>query len=174
MKRHPWQTCCYYADEGCPNRSLIGRAYLIPQLLSRSELAAIKTACADCEVCRQNRRKHRRVQRPLEAVILDKQSGQELHGTTLDVSDRGALIEVGDCNPFQVNREIQLRLCDASGCYQASRALIKRVEHARGAISVFLLNRRWRRGKGSASGPLSRGSTMGTTWGILSWSLSLY
>jgi hypothetical protein len=163
MKRHPWQTCCYYADEGCPNRSLIKRAYLIPQLLTRSELAAIETACANCEVCRQNRRKHRRVRRPLEAVILDKQSGQELHGTTLDVSDRGALIEVGDCKPFQVNQEIELRLCDARGCYQASRAVIKRVEHTRGAISVLLLGRSRRTGRGSRSGPLSRGSGMGTT-----------
>jgi hypothetical protein len=162
MKAYRWEDCDYYPDQRCPNRSLINRACLIPQLLTRSELAAIETACANCEVCRQNRRKHRRLQRSLEAVILDKQSGQELHGTTLDVSDRGALIEVGDCNPFHVNREIELRLYDARGCYQASRAVIKRVEHARGAISVFLLNRRWRRGKGSASCPLSRGSSLGT------------
>ena len=141
MKAHCWEKCDCYPDRRCPNRSLINRAYLIPQLLTRSELAAIETACANCEVCRQNRRKHRRVRRPLEAVILDKQSGQELHGTTLDVSARGALIEVGDCKPFQVNQEIELRLCDASGSCQASRAVIKRVEDIRGAISVFLLGR---------------------------------
>jgi hypothetical protein len=96
-------------------------------------------------------------------VIVDKQSGQELHGTTLDVSDRGALIEVGDCNPFQVNQEIELRLCDGKDSCQASRAVVKRVEHTRGAISVFLLGRRRRMGRGSTSGPLSCGSSMGTT-----------
>jgi len=163
MKRHRWQACHYYPDEGCPNHTLISKAYLIPQLLAPSELALIESKCAACDICRRNRRKYRRVRRPLEAVILDKQSGQELHGTTLDVSDRGALIQVGDCNPFQVNQEIELRLCDANGSCQASRAVIKRVEHARGAISVFLLGRTRRMGRGSMSGPFSRGSSMRTT-----------
>ncbi len=145
MKKHPWQTCDYYSDEGCPNHTLIGKAYLVPQILSPSELAAIKTACANCEVCRQNRRKHRRIQRPVEAVILDTQSGEELHGTTLNVSERGALIDISGCHPFQVNQEIELRLCDEDGSCHSSRAVIKRVERARGAISVFLLGELRRR-----------------------------
>jgi hypothetical protein len=137
MKRHLWKTCPYYPDGRCPNRSLIDKAYLIPQIISPSQLAAIKTACANCEVCRQDRRKHRRVQRPLEAVILNKQSGEELHGTSLNVSQRGALIEIGACHPFLVNQEIELRLCDEDGSCHRSRAVIKRVEQTKGAISVF-------------------------------------
>jgi len=155
MKRHLWERCPYYPDGRCPNRSLVDRAYLIPQILSPSELAAIETACANCEICRQDRRKHRRVQRPLEAVILDKQSGEELHGTTLNVSERGALIEIGDCHPFQVNREIELRLCESSGSCQSSRAVIKRVERTRGAISVFLWGK-LRRRDGVRESPISR------------------
>jgi hypothetical protein len=38
-----------------------------------------------------------------------------------------------------VNREVELRLCDTNGSYQSSRAVIKRVEHTRSAISVCLL-----------------------------------
>jgi hypothetical protein len=139
MKRHLWERCTYYPDGRCPNRSLINRAYLIPQVLSPSELAAIETACADCEVCRQDRREHRRVQWPLDAVILDKQSGEELHGRTLNVSERGALIEIGSCDRLQVNQEIELRLHDGSGSCHSSRAVIKRVERIRGTISVFFL-----------------------------------
>jgi hypothetical protein len=156
MKRHLWERCAYYPDGRCPNRSLIDRAYLIPQVLARSELAAIETACANCEVCRQDRRKHQRVQRPLEAVILDTQSGQELHGTTLNVSERGALIAIGGCNPLQVNQEIGLRLYDGSGSCQSSRAVIKRVEHTRGAISVFLVGKLRRGDRVRKSSPVPR------------------
>jgi hypothetical protein len=156
MKRHRWERCPYYLDGRCPNRSLIDKAYLIPQIFSPSELATIETACANCEICRQDRRKHRRVQRPLEVVILDKQSGKELHGTTLNVSERGALIEIGECHPCQVNQEIELRLVDESGSCHSSRAVIKRVEHTRGAISVFLLGGLRRRDGARESSPIWR------------------
>jgi hypothetical protein len=155
MKWHPWERCIYYPGGDCPNRSLMDRAYLIPQILSPSELAAIETACANCEVCRQDRREHRRVWRPLEAVIVDKESGEALHGTTLNVSERGALIEIGDSHPFQTNQEIELRLCDASGSCQSSRAVIKRVERTRGAISIFLWGK-LRRRDGVRESPISR------------------
>jgi hypothetical protein len=139
MKRHLWERCAYYPDGRCPNRSLINRAYLIPQVLSPSALAAIETACANCEVCRQDRREYRRVQRPLDAVILDKQSAEELHGRTLNVSERGALIEIGSCDRLQVNQKIELRLYDGSGSCHSSRGVLKRIERTRGAISVFFL-----------------------------------
>jgi hypothetical protein len=156
MTAYPWQSCHYYPDGCCPNRSLIDKAYLIPQLLPPSELSAVEAACATCEVCRRNRRKHRRVQRPLTVVILDERSGEELHGTTLNVSNQGALIKVADCKPFQVNREIELRLGDTNGAWQSSRAVIKRVERTRGVISVFLLAKLRREDRLRNRGSLSR------------------
>jgi hypothetical protein len=163
MNRYLWERCPYYPDGRCPNRSLIDKAYLIPQILSPSELAAIKTACADCEVCRQDRRKHRRVQRPLEAMILDRQSGEELRGTSLNVSERGALIEIGDFHPFRVNQEIELRLWDEDGSCQSSPAVIKRVESTRRAISVSLSGGVRRRDRARESGSISRRSRMSPT-----------
>jgi hypothetical protein len=146
MKRHLWERCPHYLDGRCPNQSLVDKAYLIPQIISPFQLAAIQSACANCEVCRQDRRKYPRVRRPLEAVILDKQSGEELHGTSLNVSERGAFIEIRDFHPFLVNQEIELRLCDENGSCQTSRAVVKRVEHTRGAISVFFPGGLRRRG----------------------------
>jgi hypothetical protein len=155
MKRYLRERCAYYPDGRCPNRSLINRAYLTPQILSPSELAAIETTCANCEVCCQDRREHRRIQRPLKAVILDEQSGEELHGRTLNVSKRGALIEIGDCDRFQVNQEIELRLSDEDGFSQSSRAVVKRIERARCAISVLLGELR-RGGKVRGRSPVPR------------------
>lgn len=139
MKRHPWQTCHYYADGRCPNQSLIDRAYLIPQLLAPSELAAIETTCAACELCHRNRRKHRRVPRPLDVAIFDERSGREVRGATLNVSKKGALIRVGEETGFQVDQKVHLRLCDQSGYCRSTRAVITRLEGASSAISVLLL-----------------------------------
>jgi len=139
MKGHPWQTCHYYPDGCCPNRRLIDKAYLIPQILSPSELAAIESKCAACEVCRRNRRKQRRVPRRLTVAIFDERSGQEVQGATLNVSERGALIEVGGGTSFRVNQEVHLRLCDEHGCCASTRAVITRLESARSAVSVCLL-----------------------------------
>jgi len=139
MKGHPWQTCHYYPDERCPNRTLIDKAYLIPQLLTPSELAAIRTACANCELCRRNRRKHRRVARQLDVAIFHEGSSREVWGATLNLSKQGALIKVGDGTGFQVNEKVQLRLFDKDGYCESSRAVITRLESARSAVSVRLL-----------------------------------
>jgi hypothetical protein len=140
MKGHPWQTCHYYPGECCPNRTLIDRVYLIPHLLAPSELASIESKCAVCEVCRGNRRKERRVPRHLTVAILDERSGQKVQGSTLNVSDRGALIQVGDRTGFRVNQEVHLWLCDETGWCTSTRAVITRLESARSALSVRLLS----------------------------------
>jgi hypothetical protein len=138
MKGHPWQTCQYYPDGCCPNRTLIDKAYLIPQLLTRSELAAIRTKCATCELCHGNRRKHRRVARQLGVAIFDEGSSREVRGATLNLSKRGALIKVADGTGFQVNQRVRLRLFDKDGDYESSRAVITRLEGAKSAVSVRL------------------------------------
>jgi hypothetical protein len=140
MKGHHWQRCQYYPDGGCPNRTLIDRAYLIPQLLTRSELADIKTKCATCELCHRNRRKERRVRRHWTVAILDERCGQKVQGATLNVSDRGALIQVGGGTGLRVNQHVDLLLCDETGCCTSTRAVITRLESARSAVSVRLLS----------------------------------
>jgi hypothetical protein len=140
MKGHHWQSCQYYPDGGCPKRTLIDKAYLIPQLLTRSELAEIKTKCATCELCHRNRRKDRRVARHWRVAILDGRSGQEVQGATLNVSDRGALIQVGGGTGLRVNQRVDLLLCDETGRCTSTRAVITRLESARSAVSVRLLS----------------------------------
>lgn len=140
MKGHLWETCHYYPDGGCPNRTLIDRAYLIPQLLTPPELALIESKCAACEVCRINRRQERRVPRHLTVAIFDERSGQEVPGATLNVSERGALIEAGGGTGFQVNQEVHLRFCDETGWCASTRAIITRLESARSAVAVRLLS----------------------------------
>ena len=139
MKGHSWQRCHYYPDGCCPNRTLIDKAYLIPQLLAPSELGAIESKCASCAVCGRNRRKERRLPRQLTVTIFDERSGQEVQGATLNVSEGGALIEVGGGTGFRVNQEVHLRLCDENGCCASTRAVITRLESARSAVSVCLL-----------------------------------
>jgi hypothetical protein len=139
MKGHPWQKCQYYPDGCCPNRTLIDKAYLIPQLLTRSELAAIRAKCATCELCHGNRRKNRRVVRQLDVAIFDEGSSREVRGATLNLSKRGALIKVGDETGFQLNQKVRLRLFDKDGYCESRRAIITRLESAKGAVSVRLL-----------------------------------
>jgi len=139
MKGHPWQTCHYYPDECCPNRALIDKAYLIPQLLTPSELAAIETRCATCELCRRNRRKHRRIVRQLDVAIFHEGSSREVRGATLNLSKQGALIKVGDDTGFKVNEKVHLRLCDDEGYCESSRAVVTRLESTQSAVSVRLL-----------------------------------
>jgi hypothetical protein len=139
MKGHPWQTCQYYPDGCCPNRTLIDKAYLIPQLLTRSELAAIRAKCATCELCHGNRRKNRRVARQLDVAIFDEGSSREVRGATLNLSKQGALIKVGDETGFQLNQKVRLRLFDKDGYCESRRAIIIRLESAKGAVSVRLL-----------------------------------
>jgi hypothetical protein len=140
MKGHHWQRCQYYPDGGCPNRTLIDKAYLIPQLLASAELARIERTCAACELCRRNRRKERRVPRHLTAAIFDERSGQNVQGATLNVSDRGALIHVGGGTGFRVNQEVRVWLCDESGFCASTRAVITRLETSKSAVSVRLLS----------------------------------
>ena len=139
MKGHPWQKCQYYPDGCCPNRTLIDKAYLIPQLLTRSELAAIRAKCASCELCHGNRRKNRRVARQLDLAIFDEGSSREVRGATLNLSKQGALIKVGDETGFQLNQKVRLRLFDKDGYCESRRAIITRLESAKSAVSVRLL-----------------------------------
>jgi len=139
MKGHPWQKCQYYPDGCCPNRTLIDKAYLIPQLLTRSELAGIGAKCATCELCHGNRRKDRRVARQLDVAIFDEGSSREVRGATLNLSKQGALIKVGDETGFQLNQKVRLRLFDKDGYCESRRAIIIRLESAKGAVSVRLL-----------------------------------
>jgi hypothetical protein len=140
VKGHHWQTCHYYPGECCPNRTLIDRVYLIPQLLAPPDLALIESKCAACEVCRRNRRKERRVPRHLTAAIFDERSGQKVQGATVNVSDRGALIQVGGGTDFRVNQEVRVWLCDETGSCASTRAVITRLETSRSAVSVRLLS----------------------------------
>jgi c-di-GMP-binding flagellar brake protein YcgR len=139
MKGHPWQICHCYPDAGCPNHTLIDKAYLIPQFLTRSELAVIKTKCATCDLRRTNRRRHRRVERQLNVAIFDEGASREVRGITLNLSKLGALIKVGNGTAFQANQRVRLRLFDEEGNCALRRAVITRFDSAKSAVSVRLL-----------------------------------
>ena len=139
MKGHPWQTCHCYPDGCCPNGTIIDKAYLIPQLLTRSELAVIRAKCVTCELRHKNRRKHRRVARQLDVAIIDGGSSREVQGATLNLSKLGALIKVGDGTGFQVDQRVRLRLFEKDGSCESRRAVITRLESAKSAVSVRLL-----------------------------------
>jgi hypothetical protein len=42
-------SCKYFAAGTCPNQSLLERAYLVPQLMDRSELARCERLLCPCE-----------------------------------------------------------------------------------------------------------------------------
>lgn len=110
MKEPTWEKCPYYPSGRCPQHSTIDRAYLIPQLLEASELEAAIDACDQCEIYDKERRKYRRIARPFRVVVSNKQAKQNIEGTVVNVSVKGALIRLDNWIPFDKEQMVDLKL----------------------------------------------------------------
>ena len=103
MVQLTYEKCQYLSIGQCPYRSSIERALLIPQLLDPTEITDAKRLCEKCRQILIEKRKDVRVNRPLRAIITRRDQEESLHGTILDVSSGGALVELEDLPNFHVN-----------------------------------------------------------------------
>jgi hypothetical protein len=110
MKEPTWEKCYFYRSRRCPEFSTIDKAYLIPQLLKPSELKAANDICDQCEIYHKEKRKYRRIARPLRVVVSNKKPKRDIEGTIVDVSVKGALIKLDNWIHFTKEQLVTLKL----------------------------------------------------------------
>jgi hypothetical protein len=95
MGKNYWEACPFHENGRCPQQAIVNRLLLVPQFLSAMEIETATTSCQACEKRLGERRRQRRVRRPLNGVLL---TGEEVPAEVdiLDLSDGGALIRLRD------------------------------------------------------------------------------
>ena len=110
MKKPTWEKCHYYYTRRCPEHETIDKVYLIPQLLEPSAIKAANATCDRCEIYHQEKRKYRRIARPLRVVVSNKKPKRQIQGTVVDVSIKGVLIKLDNWVHFNKEEMINLKL----------------------------------------------------------------
>ncbi len=110
MEKPTYEECHYLNIGQCPNQFLLQKALLIPQLLDPTEITDAKRLCEKCRQILVEKRKDVRVIRPLRAIITRRDQEESLHGTILDVSSGGALVELEDLPNFYVDEICRLKI----------------------------------------------------------------
>ena len=87
-----WERCPYYAEDECPQSSLVDRAYLVPHLLSSAEIGEVKDICEKCGLYLNEKRKYIRLRKPFRVVVMTDEKGARLRGKIINVSGVGALV----------------------------------------------------------------------------------
>jgi hypothetical protein len=105
-----WERCPFYAEDECPKTSLVDRAYLIPHLLSASEIAEVKEICKKCGLYLNEKRKYIRLRKPFRVAVITDERGTRLQGKIINVSGVGALIMPDSWSDFAVNQEVELEI----------------------------------------------------------------
>jgi hypothetical protein len=105
-----WERCPFYAEDECPKTSLVDRAYLIPHLLSSSEIAEVKETCRKCGLYLNEKRKYIRLRKPFRVAVISDKKGTRLQGKIINVSGVGALIMPDNWSDFPVNQEVELEI----------------------------------------------------------------
>jgi len=105
-----WERCPFYAEDECPQTSLVDRAYLIPHLLSSSEIGEVKETCEKCGLYLNEKRKYIRLRKPFRVVVITDKKGTRLQGKIINVSGVGALIMPDRWSNFDVNQEVELEI----------------------------------------------------------------
>jgi len=110
MKKPTWEKCHYYSTRRCPEHLTIDKAYLIPQLLEPSAIKAANDTCDQCEIYHKEKRKYRRIARPVRVVVSNKKPKRNIEGTIVDVSVKGALIKLDNWIHFNKEQMVNLKL----------------------------------------------------------------
>ena len=105
-----WEKCPFYAEDECPKTSLVDRAYLIPHLLSSSEIGEVKETCKKCGLYLNEKRKYIRLRKPFRVAVVSDKKGTRLQGKIMNVSGVGALIMPDNWSNFAVNQEVELEI----------------------------------------------------------------
>jgi hypothetical protein len=105
-----WERCPFYAEDECPKTSLVDRAYLIPHLLSSSEIAEVKEICKKCGLYLNEKRKYMRLRKPFRVAVISDKKGTRLQGKIINVSGVGAKIMPDNWSNFSVKQEVELEI----------------------------------------------------------------
>ena len=105
-----WERCPFYAEDECPKTSLVDRAYLIPHLLSSSEIGEVREICKRCGLYLNEKRKYIRLRKPFRVAVISDKKGTILQGKIINVSGVGALIMPDNWSDFPVNQEVELEI----------------------------------------------------------------
>lgn len=105
-----WERCSFYAQDECPKTFLVDRAYLIPHLLSPSEIGAVKEICKKCGLYLTEKRKYIRLRKPFRVAVISDKKGTRLQGKIINVSGVGALIMPDNWSNFSVKQEVELEI----------------------------------------------------------------
>jgi len=99
---------CPHSDSGqCPQPVAVARAYLIPQLVERSEVEATKQLCRTCGKYLEEKRTYPRVRRPLP-IILSQGKKTAIKGELVNISEGGALVKLDSWADFDQDQIVTL------------------------------------------------------------------
>lgn len=147
MADQPWNNCQYFFTEDCPNLSFISKAILIPQFLAPSETKTLERICANCEICRNEKRGSLRIRRPLRVFITSQESKRTTQGSVVNISSKGALVEIDNWLDFSVCERIMVQIYTADQVYDHIQAqtdelhsVVKRIVEDKRQIGVMFIN----------------------------------
>ncbi len=101
---------CPHSDSGqCPQPDAVARAYLIPQLVERSEVEATKQLCRTCGKYLEEKRAYPRVRRPLP-IILSQGKKTAIKGEIVNISEGGALVKLNNWADFDEDQKVTLEV----------------------------------------------------------------
>ena len=139
------ENCPYFDSEQCPQPEAVARAYLVPQILDRAEIEATEQACRTCGRYLDEKRKHSRVGRPFQVILL-KGEKTTIEGDAIDISKGGALIQLKDWVDFEEDERVTLKIHhshEASERRVASErevpGLIERIETQEQKLAIVFL-----------------------------------
>jgi hypothetical protein len=146
MGKNYWEACPFHESGQCPQQATVNRLLVVPQFLSATESETATTTCETCEKRLGDRRRHRRVRRPLSGVLL---TGEEVPPTEvdiLDLSDGGVLIRLKDRVRLTEGEKVRLviyfpRGTESRSSFELARVggLIKRNEPAKWEMAIAFL-----------------------------------
>jgi hypothetical protein len=146
MENNYWDNCSYYESGKCPQPESIDRALLIPQLLDASEIEAIEQICLTCGKYSDQRRKHPRIKRPLQIILLRGRK-TALEGEVVNISKGGVLLKLQNWVDFNENEKVVLKIYPSkiAGKKISSSALkvsaqVKRIDAERKELAIIFLS----------------------------------
>jgi hypothetical protein len=145
MGKNYWEACPFHESGRCPQQATVNRMLVVPQFLSATEIETATTTCETCEKRLGDKRRHRRVRRPLTGVLL---TGEEVPTEVdiLDLSDGGALIRLKDRLRLREGEKVRLvmyfpRETESRSSFELVRVggLITRNEPAKWELAIAFL-----------------------------------
>jgi len=146
MENNYWENCSYYESGECPQPEAIDRAFLIPQFLDASEIDSIEQICLNCGKYSDKRRKHPRIKRPLQIILLRGRK-TALEGDVVNISKGGVLVKLQDWVDFDENEKVVLKIYPSqiAGKKTSISALkvsaqVKRIEAEKKQLAIIFLS----------------------------------